>query len=639
MVTSMQMNPKRRAGGKRRGAALVAVFGLMTLLALAGATYVDASTQTIRSAQHNLREGQSTQLCEAGLQAVMRELWRPFRSTQKFAAMQAACSGASVSNQRVLQSGALPGNGRYVAGVIGFTQVNTYLATVRIRSIGYLDYNGNGLLDPSEPFKQVDAVTRYELARSQVFDYTYFVNNYGWMDGFNSNQLIVNGDMRANGNFAFLNGSPTVNGSVIACANDKLDPPANGFINIAPVKWTDATYAANQGGSPYGERWRQLYSAASHGTPGSTAFERWRDVVFKSQAQWIPGMEVGGAYVRPAPFGTVMADARGTQAWQRTSTGSVPTMTMLDTKPTQEVTMPDLSDMTRYQQLSIDFKNNPAAYQKSHFGDGTPNPNYGSPPYIDVWNTATNSYQRVTDSNGRIAGSAVLIGTSTRPIRIYGPVNIDQDCVIKGFVEGQGTVYAGRNVHVVGSVRYKNPPDFRGSDPVAVENAAEKRDMLGLAARGSVMTGNPTTFAFPYPLYYMTPPFTKGRYDDNGNYIPPFNAMEVDGTGRRRYQSVVSDATINAIAEGVNVIDAVLYTNFVGGGNLGMGGGGTTFNGTIVCKDESLVAWSLPLRMNYDTRIRERGPDTPPLIDLHLPRQPTLVRSTWQDGGFFPGQV
>lgn len=633
-----QTHPSRRTH-KRRGAALVAVFGLMTLLALAGASYVDSSTQTVRSAKRNVRESQTTQLCEAGLQATMREVWRPFRSSQKFTAMQSACAGASVSNPRVVQSGDLPGQGRYTAGVIAFNQVNNYLATVTIRSVGYLDLNDNGALDGNEPMKQVDAVARYELSRSQVFDYTYFVNNYGWMDGFNNNNLIVNGDMRANGNFNFLNGSPTVNGSVIAAANDKLVPPANGFVNIAPVKWTDANYAAQQTSSPYGERWRDVYNAAKHGSPGTTTFERWRNTVFKSDAQWVPGGDVGGTYVRPAAFGTVVADARGTSGWQRTSTGSAATMNLLDTKPTQEVTMPDLSDMTRYQQLSIDFKNDPAQYQKQFYGDGTPNPNYGSEPYIEVWDSNTNSYQRITDANGRIAGSAVLIGTSSKPIKIYGPVNVDTDVLIKGFVEGQGTVYAGRNVHIVGSVRYKNAPDFRGSDPAAVENIVEKKDMLGLAARGSVITGKTTTFAFPYPLYYMTPPFTKGRYDDNGNFIPPFDAMEIDYTGRRRYQSVVSDGVMNSIAEGVNVIDAILYTNFVGGGNLGQGGGGTTFNGTIICKDESLVAWSLPLRMNYDNRIREKGPDQPPLIDLHLPRQPTLVRATWQDRGFSPGSV
>jgi hypothetical protein len=94
---------------------------------------------------------------------------------------------------------------------------------------------------------------------------------------------------------------------------------------------------------------------------------------------------------------------------------------------------------------------------------------------------------------------------------------------------------------------------------------------------------------------------------------------------------------MNSIAEGVNVIDAVLYTNFVGGGNIGTGGGGVQFNGSIISKDEAMVVYSLPMKMNYDNRIRERTADQKPLIDIDLPRSPTLFRSTWQDRGFSTG--
>lgn len=204
---------------------------------------------------------------------------------------------------------------------------------------------------------------------------------------------------------------------------------------------------------------------------------------------------------------------------------------------------------------------------------------------------------------------------------------------MKGYVKGQGTVYTGRNVHIVGSIRYSNPPDFRGSNMQAIDNSNEKRDMLALAARGSVIMGNPSTFTGSYPLRYMSPPFTKPRLDDYGNTIPAFNAYEVDSSGKRRYQSVISASTINGIAEGVNQIDAVLYTNFVGGGNIGTGGGGVEFNGTIISKDEAMVVFSVPMKMNYDTRVRERSLSTTPLIDLQLPRSPVLLRSTWQDRG------
>lgn len=149
--------------------------------------------------------------------------------------------------------------------------------------------------------------------------------------------------------------------------------------------------------------------------------------------------------------------------------------------------------------------------------------------------------------------------------------------------------------------------------------------------------GDPATFGNPYPLKYMTPPFTKGRYDEAGNWIPPFNALERDSTGTLRYKSVLGDSAISRVASGINQIDAVIYTNFVGGGNLGTGGGGVRFNGSLISRDEAMVVWSLPVTMNYDSRIRERTLSRMPLIDLQLPRSPVMLRSTWQDRGFGTG--
>ncbi|HCM74451.1 MAG TPA: hypothetical protein DIS87_09960, partial [Armatimonadetes bacterium] len=75
-----------------------------------------------------------------------------------------------------------------------------YRRIVTVRSVGWLDSNNNGALDANESSMTVDVTANYELARSGIFDYTYFINNYGWMSGFNATNLLVNGDMRANGN-------------------------------------------------------------------------------------------------------------------------------------------------------------------------------------------------------------------------------------------------------------------------------------------------------------------------------------------------------------------------------------------------------------------------------------------------------
>ena len=644
---------KRRKLSKKQGSALMTTFGVMSLLAVAATAYIDQATQTMREANHNMQEVQTTHLCEAGVQSVLRDIWRPFKISQIFTEMEDACAGASPATPKASISGSLNGLGKFAAGVTGYFAPggDLYARLVTVRAIGWIDTNNNDIPDNDEPRKTVDVVAEFRLARSKVFDYTYFVNNYGWMYGFSPTTLIVNGDMRANGNFEFQNGSGTINGSVIAANNDKLVPGAPGLINLPPQKWANNTYKTNwnNAGTAHRTRWRQPYDPAVHGAIGTAEFEKWRDLVFFGDAT-IQNNRV---------FGAAMEDATGIKAWN--NTGGAITQTLLDSNPTEEVIMPDLSDFGSIldapdingQRFA---KSKAFADEKQTFGDGTPNPNWlGSPgaqneyngdgtpnvnykgAYVDVWNSVLNRYVRVSN-NGVVNGSSLMVGTSTRPIRIHGPVTVKGDVAIAGTIQGQGTLYTTRNIHIVGSVTYKNPPSFLGNNMQTIENSAEKGDFLGLAASQSIIMGDTTGFTNT-TLQYMKPPFTKPRYDEAGNLVPAFDGTQFDGTGFRRYQSLLEGPLTlaqykAAAAGGVNQIDAVLYTNFVGGGNVGTAGGGMTLNGTIISKDEAIVAWSVPIRMNYDNRIRERAVTNQPLIDLDLPRSPTMLRSTWQDRGF-----
>ena len=58
----------------------------------------------------------------------------------------------------------------------------------------------------------------FGVDRSKVFDYAYFVNNYGWFEG---NTITANGAVRANGDMS-LSQSPKVNGDVYAAVNEEL---------------------------------------------------------------------------------------------------------------------------------------------------------------------------------------------------------------------------------------------------------------------------------------------------------------------------------------------------------------------------------------------------------------------------------
>lgn len=602
----------------KRGSAFLASMMLMGMIGVAGMSYLNTASKSMRDSKLKAMDAQMTQLCDAGIQTVLRNYWRDFKVSQSFDLLT-ACEGATTAAPKGGMTGTLPSVGKFSAAIISFQQPgnDTYSRQVTIRSVGYIDSDNDGSLDAGEPAKIVDVKATFQLARSQVFDYMYFVNNFGWMAGFDDDDLIVNGDMRANGDFSFSGGMPSVNGTVIAVQNEKLSTGSAGTITGTPVKYSGSAYnTVTAGSTSYVARMRQGYDSTKHGARGSDTWNTWRDVIFDTEGS-VQGEKLAGS---------TLSDSAGSKGWSKTTSSSTPTFNAIDPAASQEVIMPDLGDIN-------DYSNASAAYVdgKTTYADGTPNPYAGQGAWVDVWNSTTNSYQRVT-TNGCITGSGILIGTETRPIKIHGPVTFSQDAVIKGYITGQGTIYTGRNVHIVGSLRYVNGPDFRGSSPTTIDQTNEKRDLLGLAARGSVIMGNPNTFNST-TLQYMTPPFTKPRLDENGNTIPAFNATEVDTTGKMRYKSVISDTTMNNIAEGINVIDAVLYTNFLGGGNLGTAGGGVVFNGAIISRDEAMVVYSLPMKLNYDTRIKERTLSQKPLVDIKLPRSPVLLKSTWQDRG------
>jgi len=588
----------------RRGMALVTTLIFLTSVTIATTAYIQTTTTSVRMAAHREQDIRLLNLCEAGFQAELVALWIPFKVGQSFTTMDSTYTGASAESPQSVLTGSFDGVGKYTVGVVGYSSPNTYNRYVTLRAVGFVDRDSDGQLDDDEPRRIVESTQQFSLDRSGVFDYAYFVNNYGWMTGFGAADLIVSGDMRANGDFDFSGGLPTVNGSIYACMNSKLDPPASGIVNANPTQWDNTYYGTNATA-----RMRQAYDSSKHGAKGTSQYETWRDLIYDKS----PGI-VNGRY-----SGSLIGDAHGS----RDFSGNV-----LDSTPTKEVTMPDLNNLSYYQTSSQSWKDTKAAY-----ANGTVNLNYGQGAWVDVWDAAQNKYVRLS-TNGVISGNAVLIGTSAKPIKIHGPITVTQDCIIKGYVQGQGTVYTGRNVHIVGSILYKSPPDFRGSNPQTVDNNNEPKDILALAARGSIIMGNTKSFGY-YPLVFMTPPFTHGRYDDYGNWIPAFDANQVDSYGVKRYQPILGDNYINGIAEGINTLDCILYTNFVGGGNLGTSGGGVTFNGSIICKDEAMVLWSLPMRMNYDNRIRERGINSTPLIDLNLPRTPYLFRAAWQNVGTY----
>lgn len=96
--------------------------------------------------------------------------------------------------------------------------------------------------------------------------------------------------------------------------------------------------------------------------------------------------------------------------------------------------------------------------------------------------------------SGVVDGNLVLVGTYDNPIRLDQDIFVEGDVVIKGYVEGKGGIYAGRNVYIAGDVIYKTPPaswplqdDAQARDAVANQPGSTE---LRLAARSNIVVGD-----------------------------------------------------------------------------------------------------------------------------------------------------
>ena len=105
----------------------------------------------------------------------------------------------------------------------------------------------------------------------------------------------------------------------------------------------------------------------------------------------------------------------------------------------------------------------------------------------------------LTGINGFYDGNLVLSGTPENPIKLEGDIYASGDVVIKGVVEGQGAIYAGRNVYIAGDLTNKNRADKLGEgvcqgisspDDCARKNMAEGRDELRISAGNNIVLGN-----------------------------------------------------------------------------------------------------------------------------------------------------
>ena len=553
-----------------------------------------------------------------------------------------------------------PVNGCTVHVAIGYAVdhgANTPVAEVPIVATGVYTYP-----DGLEVRVTIQECICFATGQSQVFNYAYFVNNYGWMNG---STITINGDMRANADVSLT--ASTINGFIYAARNDEVE--ATGKITLKSYpKIKDIT------------SYRSI--ATSRGRPD------------------VADTDVPGAYDAPATSCNIALPVYDADGILRSGTVGASSGRPIANAQAQPIPMPFVSDLGDYVEFANE-RNGTLSYPGYTYTDsaGKTRSVAGGSFNAHYLGTGPSGNAELADN-----GALVLIGTQAHPIEIDGPVVVDNDVIIKGYVKGQGTIYCGRNIHIIGDVKYLNAPTWGHPDAndEAVAEANMTKDLFGLIAKGNIVVGDCTSSTWMnsvqkyidggsasvveryacdesdadigYPAVFqgsytaqeyvaghgvngtgffakvvpatetyttteqqynsrtrrwetVTVEKTRPLLDDNGN------AVFADQVGRRYYQTVCDDNIIASLKEsgGIGQIDAVLYNNHGIFGTPGKSGVRFNLNGSLVCRDEALIFSGSGINFNWDMRLMPRpGNGAAERLGLPVgPQEPYTV--SWQE--------
>ncbi len=555
-----------------KGATLIIFFLIMVVLSILFVSFMSRSIVDSRATRRNMDGLQASYLAEAGLDQVKKELYGEFEDYYYNADGTTPASDIQTT-AAFAWFDSFPDAGKYVLpNGAGLTNVpGTYTVTItNVSPAGASVPKDVEILCTAQVnniTKTISAVIRFSMCPSKVFDFSYFVNNYGW---FYSGGITSQGDIRSNGDFNFK-GGPTVNGDIYASLNPDLG--ADGDISVIGNINNDTI--------PF---YRNNADTTARPTNPSAD----------------PQDIDGDGILEEFPYENGYDGA----------IELLPAQQMLD--------LPFLGDLSYYQGLATS-------------------------------ENGTIKQGGVTLVNNTLNGNIVLIGTDANPIEIDGPVVVSGDVLIRGKVRGQGTIYSGRNTHILGDLIYVNPPAWVKPDinPDGTDAVNETRDFIGLAAKGNIIIGDYTPIDGNDWLTsvdeYITTPFTQGYtvdesaatlgYDSDGDpnngywfdgdYLAFDGGTKTDGTDRKFYESSYDDAYFSSIADkssSIRQIDGVMYTNHAFTGKVGE----FTMNGSIVSRDEAIV-FSGHITLNYDIRAKDEAASE----TFYLPRELALPHTQY----------
>lgn len=206
----------RRAARSRRGSALVSTLVVSVMLLGVLAATTSMSTVEVRDAKRSVADVRAQYLAEAGVARAMTFLGQAVHNTtvqDPLGGLNGLFAGGNTITPyvgEVLLDGTRR-EGAYTTSLTVVDRTPTSI-TIAIAATGYLPDAPAALPDGREldAWSAVRSTVRYDIAPSHVFDYAYFINNWGWFYG---DTIIAKGNVRSNGQFDGGGYAPTITGT------------------------------------------------------------------------------------------------------------------------------------------------------------------------------------------------------------------------------------------------------------------------------------------------------------------------------------------------------------------------------------------------------------------------------------------
>ena len=185
----------KRAVNGERGSILVAVLFMVVLVAAFCLSSILMSHSDSRHAAFLVHRTQALYVAQAGLEDLVHELsnMRSASPVDDPFVWYNSLAGKTLRDGTWLTKDGVSA-GQYDVSVSQVNVVDTWARDLVVQVNGWVPSWDH----PQAVHRTIDAVIRVAVGRSEVFDYVYFINNWGWYYG---NTIVANGNVRGNGQF------------------------------------------------------------------------------------------------------------------------------------------------------------------------------------------------------------------------------------------------------------------------------------------------------------------------------------------------------------------------------------------------------------------------------------------------------